>query len=312
MAQAPALNNDPDAARVVTSDIDRFWEAVDRAADCDPLDQVRAFRDLYLRPASPGLRDWMRLRLSPAEQAAAAQLAQVTAARPRFYAGIRANTLALGMTERVIDSIRACLRHLKALYAEAVFPDLYFLIGRISSAGTVGPAGLLIGAEMLCCNEGTPKDELSDWERASVGAVDRILPTVMHELVHYQRPARRCATLLERALREGGADFIAALVTGTSLGEYGRNLYGVAHESALWAEFSQVMHGTDSSGWLYEGDKIRDRPADLGYFVGLRICQTYYQRACDKRLAVRRIVSLTDPEALLRESGYGAVAAVSA
>jgi uncharacterized protein YjaZ len=80
--------------------------------------------------------------------------------------------------------------------------------------------------------------------------------------------------------------------------------YGDAHEQALWAEFQKEMWGTDTSHWLYQGDRAKDRPADLGYYVGYKICEAFYRRSADKPEAVRRILRIADPEAFLKESGY--------
>lgn len=306
-------NRDPDAARVVTSDITRFWEAIDGGARSGEARRVEAFRDLYLRPGSPGLRCWMHERLVdgatvPAtlrEQVAAQELARITARRSRFYDAIRPNTLALRDRNPGTGAIRACLREVQTMYPDAVFPDIYFLIGRLTSAGTVGMVGLLLGAEMLCCDEHTPTDELSDWERANVAPVTAICTALVHELVHYQQsPLLRTATLLEKAVREGAADFIAALITGAVPGAQRRNTYGAAHESSLWNEFRQVMYDCESRGWLYQGDRPRDRPADLGYYLGYRICESYYWRIGDARVAIRGILTFTDPAEFLLASGY--------
>ncbi len=67
------------------------------------------------------------------------------------------------------------------------------------------------------------------------------------------------------------------------------------------------MPGSDLSHWIFQGDKSKDRPADLGYYVGYKICEQFYRHATDKREAVRRILNITDPEAFLTERGYGGV-----
>jgi hypothetical protein len=64
------------------------------------------------------------------------------------------------------------------------------------------------------------------------------------------------------------------------------------------------MYGTSVSRWPYEGDQAKDRPADLEYCIGYKICEAFYRRDIDKGEAVRRILHITDPEAFLRESGY--------
>ena len=48
------------------------------------------------------------------------------------------------------------------------------------------------------------------------------------------------------------------------------------------------------------------RPNDLGYFIGYRIAQAYYQRAADKAQAVRDIITGCGAgvHELLGRSGY--------
>lgn len=104
---------------------------------------------------------------------------------------------------------------------------------------------------------------------------------------------------------EGSADFIASLI---SKGNFNKHIYkyGYAHEAALWKQFRGEMAGGDVSSWLYSGTPRGDRPADLGYFVGFRIAQAYYERAADKRQAIRDIiVPPAGVEKLLADSHYG-------
>lgn len=91
-------------------------------------------------------------------------------------------------------------------------------------------------------------------------------------------------TLLSQSIREGAADFIAELTSG-SLPAGAYLPYGLAHEADLWAEFREVMHGDDMAGWLY-GGQPEGRPADLGYFIGYRIAEAY-DCAEDKRAGER-------------------------
>ncbi|HET9226323.1 MAG TPA: hypothetical protein VFR31_06630, partial [Thermoanaerobaculia bacterium] len=120
-----AQNKDPEAARIVTEDIVRFWEAFDRAA---PEFPAEPFEKLYLSRGTPGLEDFVKLRISGAKE-----LAETVRNAPRYYASIRESTLRIADME---PAIRASFRALKDLYPEAVFPDVYFVIGRLTSGGT--------------------------------------------------------------------------------------------------------------------------------------------------------------------------------
>src|SRR5437879_11870158 len=61
---SPAPAQSPiDSVRIVTRDIPNFWRAYDQAAGKDSAERVRIFETVYLQPGSPGLRDWIRVRL---------------------------------------------------------------------------------------------------------------------------------------------------------------------------------------------------------------------------------------------------------
>lgn len=268
----------PEDARLVTSDLVRFWDIFDRSSSQEQL--ARLLEDEYLQHGSDALRDFVPYRMLGADSLAA----MVTRNRGAYEAA-RARSLEVVEMER---AIRAPWFALEYLYPEAVYPDVYFVIGRFNSGGTISSAGSIIGAEML------PEPAEVPW-------------LVTHELIHFQQPAvpgnRR--TLLVQSIREGAADFIAELATGRPpSAPY--MAYGLANEAQLWREFREVMHGNEYGGWLYAGERD-GRPADLGYFIGYRIVEAFHLRSPDTRQAVREIITATDFEDLLRRSGYSAV-----
>ena len=53
-----------DSVQLITSDLPNFWRAYDSAATRAGSGRSAAFQTLYLQPSSPGLRDWIRLRLT--------------------------------------------------------------------------------------------------------------------------------------------------------------------------------------------------------------------------------------------------------
>ena len=303
-AQTAEPNRDPMKARLVTSDIPNFWRVFDKASLKDAAD---LFQREYLDPGTPGLHGFLQSRIMNGRA-----LAATVAARPKFYAAIRESTLSVDQRPEIKEAIQASFRRVKEIYPEAIFPDVYFVIGRMNSAGTTdGGEGLLIGLEMNARDETTPIDELTNWERAAIGQIARLPNLVAHELIHIEQvqanPLHEItgkATLLEQALSEGGADFLGEMISGGIFDRVQR-AYGDEHERALWTEFSAAMRGTDSSHWLYEGDRAKDRPADMGYYEGFKICEAFYKRASDKQAAIRRILAMSDPDALLKESGYG-------
>jgi hypothetical protein len=237
---------------------------------------------------------------------AAKNLAWVYLRRRAYYDAIRANTLSVDTARAIKDSIRASFRRLSSLYPEARFTDVYFLIGRMSSGGTTGPSGLLIGTEINGRDATTPVTELSTWERAVTGQIGDLPHIVAHEMIHtLQGPRTGPRTLLAAALNEGSADFLAELISGQHIINPAYP-YGDAHERELWSEFSAAMDSTNTSAWMYQGDRAPPgRPADLGYWMGYKISKAYYDRTSDKRAAVKEILLFTDPKTFLAASGYG-------
>jgi uncharacterized protein YjaZ len=174
----------------------------------------------------------------------------------------------------------------------------------MSSGGTSTPSGLVMGVELFGRGPGVPMDEMNDWHRAVIQDTAVLASITAHELIHFQQKPGAHA-LLDRAFTEGSADFIASLI---SKGNFNKHIYkyGYGHEAALWKQFRAEMAGSDVSNWLYGGTPRGDRPADLGYFVGFRIAQAYYDRATDKRQAIRDIIiPPAGVDKLLADSHYG-------
>ncbi len=292
---AAQTGRDPLAARLITEDIDRFWQAFDARAE---LGTARAMDSLYFKPATPGLKDWIRLRLTDAKT-----FALTIDKVPGYYESARESTRQIAQDE---PRIRAAFDKLHELYPDAVFPDVYFVIGRLSSGGTTGPSGLLIGAEMYGRTSDAALAGLSDWLKQVLAPVSRVPAIVAHELIHYQQHIGQ-NTLLAQSLREGGADFVAELLTGDNINAH---LHAWVHakpgrEQQLWEEFRGAMLTSSFEGWFSSKD-VNARPKDLGYYMGYRVAQAYYAKQTDKTAALREIFNTKDPQRLLDESGYGA------
>lgn len=291
----PKLNADPGAAQIISSDIDNFWKAYDAAT---PENNLYVFRDQYIRKGSRGLKELTELRIG-----SSCELVDAIEAHPKFYRSIRESTL---KAHTFKEPIRAAFRKLESLYEPALFPDVYLLIGRMSSGGTYTQNALLIGVEMYGRTKDMPLEELKEWHRQVIKPLAEIPHIVAHELIHYQQKyPQPNKTLLGAAIGEGSADFLAERISGNHINQHVHE-YGDAREAALWREFQQSMATNDTAPWLYNGGKARagDRPADLGYYIGYKIAEAYYERAADKKQAVKDILEIQDFEQFLRQSGY--------
>jgi hypothetical protein len=295
-------SRDPEIAVFVTSDIPHFWQAYDNGG---AEGASAAFQGRYLNAASAGLKDFIASR-----NLTAASLVSMVRTYPRYFAAIRASTLSLANDAGVQGRIRENYRKIKSLYPPAVFPPVTFLIGRFSTGGTTSNSGMLVGLEFYSIDGSTPLDELGQFQRNNVRPLDSLPVIVAHEHAHILQgraggiTSKRTKNLLDQSLLEGGADFVAYIVTGANINAR-LQAYGIPREAVLWSEFKSAMHGTDISQWLYnQGSETSDRPGDLGYFIGYRIAESFYARTADKKLALRAIIEISNSDLFLSQSGY--------
>jgi hypothetical protein len=286
-------NHDPDAAELVFSDIELFWKTYDSAS---PENRAEVLREDYLKKGSLGLKEFTRVRIGSAEN-----LAAMIEKHPKYYAALREPSHRAASYQK---AMRDGFHKLKELYEPAVFPNVYFVIGRMNSAGTVTDKGLLIGVDMLGMTKDMPVEELSAWHRATIRSIEGIPHIVAHELIHYQQKyASGNSTLLGMAIMEGSADFVGELISGSHINLH-LHQYGNSREHELWAEFKQEMDSKNLSNWLFQGDRAKRRPADLGYYIGYKICEAYCKQAADKKEAIKSILEINDFKEFLKASKY--------
>ena len=282
----------------MTEDIPRFWEAYDAASrDTALAAQAAAFERLYLAPGTDGLLAYIQNKVGRAES-----LARRVGPMREYYDAIRPQTLAMSEIE---PELRAALRRLTDVYPDATFPDVTLVIGALTSGGTALDQGLLLGVEMNATTPETPLGSLPDYARRIVGRAEKLPLIVVHELVHANQDMDSTWNVLRAALIEGGADFISELAMGGDFPEPPYRTWGREHEREVWTRFMAEKDSTDFGDWTGNSGMAREGwVGDLGYYVGYEISRTYYEQADDKRQAVRDLLEMRDPEAILIQSGY--------
>jgi uncharacterized protein YjaZ len=80
--------------------------------------------------------------------------------------------------------------------------------------------------------------------------------------------------------------------------------YGNKHEKQLWTAFKNELCNESINNWLYNYSTVKDKPADLGYYIGYKIAQEYYKNSADKKQAVIDIIEMTNPMKFLELSKY--------
>ena len=282
------VKHDPDEAQFIYDDAYNFIRAMELvSAGADP---VTTLEDEYFARATQGLKQMVvKYPFTAADLAAAIQR------YPEKYGRIASNVAMLKAREA---DFRAAYRRYEKIAPDTVFAPTYFLVDRHRGIGSGSPDGQLISIESRT--------------EESIGRMETL---IIHELVHFQQlvatgPDAFYAifgpkkTLLALTVREGTAEFFADYATGR-VTQHGAVDYCLEHEPAVWHRFRKRMYDSETDGWMWSTPDDPTVPRDLAYVLGSRIVKAYYDRADDKRRAVREILAVTDYPAFLEKSRYG-------
>lgn len=292
---------------VMTADIDHFWQAFDELKKCRTHeDSVDIIQKIYIDRATDGFKEFMRVRPMNAEK-----FVRTIATYPKFYSSIKKNTLEVKKAAPLIEEV---FKNFAELYPNFKKSKVCFAIGLLNTGGTVTDGYVLIGSEISTANNSVDLSELINNSMYPILSgneeiVQKLKNIVAHECVHIQQPydfdkdAIECE-LLYKVLNEGIADFIGNLISKGNI-NISLQEFGDKHEKELWNELKAELCTTNSEKWLYNyGTATKDRPADLGYYMGYQIAKKYYENATDKKQAIIDIIELRDPMKFLVKSGY--------
>lgn len=284
-------------ASISTSDIRNFWKAydqLDRAVDHE--DSIRIIQVNYIDQASVGFKKFIRVR-----QFSAPEYVKLIARYPVFWASVRPHTEAI---EKRTEELEQILDSLALIIPGYKRPDICFAIGCLRTGGTASGKMLLIGSEIAASDSTVDKSEMSGWLEDVIGTQGDITAMVAHESIHTQQSGfpffeifklvkHRSLSLLNHSIMEGSCDYITRHYLGLNINA-SLTGYGDPHFCELMTEFQKDMteNPYDISNWLYNGNDSRERPADLGYYIGYRITEEYFRNSDNERKAMKRLLKL--------------------
>jgi hypothetical protein len=298
-AQPPAA--DPLTAAIHTEDAERFARLFAATNGKPTAEQIQKE---YLDPGSYGVAVFTPHRIQ-----SAAHLAEAVAIDRASYE--QAIQSCLPRVEAYNVDLRAIYLALHGLYPDKALPQIYIVFGAGNSGGTAGPNAQVLGLEVICKTSGGTEDGLRTTLRRFFA----------HETVHTLQSdptGYKDSPLLADVLTEGGADFVASMVTGDTP-EPERAKWAASREAELWAQFQKDVRANEpeaAKGSPQAAKEARHRwvenygsapaglPFEAGYWVGMRIWQCYFAAAPDKHQAVRDVIGWDDPGVILKKSGY--------
>lgn len=262
---------------LITEDINNFWRIYDQAK---PKFKAQLFEE-YIENGTDGLQAFMS-RIGSAKN-----LAKKVKKSWEAYEKVRVNSL--NIKENHKEKIQQAFIRLKKYYPKTIFPDVYFVFGRMNAGGIATDNSVIIGYEISAV--------IGDQSIASL---------VTHEAIHVnQKYEIDQATLLSQTVMEGAADFLSDFAMNEkSEFNHHNDPYGLSNEKALWEQFKKDMENKSFGKWLYGGSVLKGSPEHMGYWMGYQIVKAYFIKSTNKREAIQEILNIGDFEEFLEESGY--------
>jgi hypothetical protein len=273
----------------ITADIDNFWQAYDKIQTTkDSVQQYNYINQLFINKGTPGLKAIMKVRDYTAKS-----YVDAINSYPLFWNSIRPNTY---KAKQFAADIATNVLKLKKLYPALKPAKIYFTMGAFRTGGTTLDSMVLIGSEIAMADEHTNTQEFpanfnSLKTYFKTNPINIVVFNNVHEYVHTQQKTTAADYLVSQCVLEGVAEFMAVKATGVP-SVLPAMAYGNSHKDKIAAVFASQMFNGDTGFWLYSNAQNEFGVRDLGYYVGYAICQNYYDKATDKKQAVKDMIEL--------------------
>jgi hypothetical protein len=284
-----SCSTEQQSQNVITSDIKNFWEAYDEITSTeDSVLQYKYLDSLYFQKGTIGLEGIRQARNYTAQD-----YINVINNYPKFWNSVRENTLKASAYR---EEIQQGIEKVKGLYPALKQHKIYFTIGALRTGGTYLDSLALIGSEMALSDENTNASEFPENIREgrqryfSQNPKDDIVFLAVQEFVHTQQKPF-VHSLLSYCLHEGVGDFVSykALDLEPNLPAI---IYGKQND-AVREKFEKVMfYGDNVYEWLWSDAPNEFGVRDLGYYIGYQICENFYNKALNKKEAIKTMIEL--------------------
>lgn len=288
---------------VETTDIKNFWIAYDQLKTVNSKeDSIKVIQRLYIDKASSYFKKFIE-----AKNFTATEYVEIIRRYPKFWKSIRPLTMDI---ENRLPEIEEIFVEYRKVLPKFKQPNICFAIGCLRTGGTISKNLVLIGSEIAAANHTTDKSEMNGRLSRVIGNTGNITSMIAHETIHTQQFDSRLLVgsknrLLEQTLKEGIADFFSSEFLGLNINK-GLFEYGKKHECELKQEFLKDLknYPNEYSRWMYQENSSKAKPADLGYFIGYKIAKMYYEKANNKKKAIRNLLNAKLYRKIFKESNF--------
>jgi hypothetical protein len=273
----------------VTYDIDNFWTAYDKISTTkDSIQQYHYLNKLFIEIGSPGLKAIMQARGYTAKS-----YIDAINNYPLFWNSIRENTL---KAKGFAKDIEIEINKVKNSYPGLKPAGIFFTIGAFRTGGTTLNGMVLIGSEIAMADKNVITKEFPGTfghlkPFFETDPIKNVVFGNVHEYIHTQQKTTIGDNLLAQSVLEGVAEFVTVTATGKRSVAPAIS-YGKENTERVREVFTTHMFNSFTGYWLYSNAENEFKVRDLGYYVGYAICESYYEKAIDKKQAIKEMIEL--------------------
>lgn len=286
----PNYPSNPEEARLVFTDVEHFVEAWQSLEE--KTDTLNVIQELYIDRATPGLNEYInRFGLD------AASIQMAIRKYPEKYSKIASF---LETMETWQPEYTLLMKEFNKVLSNAMFAPTYLLVADYKGIGQASRFGQLVSVEKRLSTD-----------------LKSLKNTIVHELTHFQQAMTmgierytgiytKKDNMLDVILREGGADFITHSLVRKNVEAFTKLNNYMAKELHWWKKFLKDLETDDEDFWVNVSfnDNNKGNPIQLGYAVGFKIVESYYNRMDDKQRALQDILDIGDARAFFKASDY--------
>ncbi len=275
---------------IYTTDVTNFWSAYDHIISTKSEALKNKYIDsLFVQKGTEGLKALMSVRnLTSKDYLSAIE------SYPEFWNSIRNNTLE---ADKFRVELERGIAKLRNIYPSLKPGRIYFAIGALRTNGTTLNNLVLIGSELAMSDKNTVSTEFPIEDRIArklyfeSNPIDNLVLLNLHEYVHtQQKPIVH--NLLSQVLYEGVAEFVSvkALDVPSAIPAIA---FGKKNHKSIISKFEDEMFYTvNRNKWLWSNAPNDFGVRDLGYYIGYRISELYFEQSEDKEQAIYTLVNL--------------------
>jgi len=280
---------------VITSDIDLFYSALDRMRQDGFFASI--VQSDYFDQGSKGLK-----ALIQKDNLQAKEFMTYMKEHQDFFLSVRKYLI---NEAYYVSMTKELLKEFDRKLPGSKYKPIYFLVGSNKHGGTLTSAGFII--ELQKNTLGLPGISYGLLDSAQFSSYHNLDQMIAHEQVHVtQKPTYLSGSLLKITINEGIADFISYQVTGKR-GNDESYSYGDDHFDRLkneWLDDLTEPVNEVRSKWIWNWGRESDRPYDLGYYIGFRIAQSYYELNGSNTQALLYMRDIEDYDDFYIKSGF--------